>query len=133
MNSNSKRHTNRLQCAALLRWVIVATFIGAAGLSYVYLKNQLHVCGTQRKALEGELTLLKAQNSVMDARIAQLTSHAELQRKMNSGFIKLIPISYQAVVHIRPPDRALQTSLELPEDALRPVSHERRVPLSASR
>lgn len=131
MNSNCKRHTNRLQCASMLRWVIVAAFLGAAGLSYVYLKNQIHLCGAQRKALESELAMIKAQNNVAEARIAQLTSRTELQRKLDSGFIKLIPISYQAVVRVRPSDRAQQASLDLLEDGLRPVSHDRR--LSASR
>lgn len=131
MNSNFKRHSNRLQCASMLRWVIVAAFLGVAGLSYVFLKNQIHLCGTQRKALESELTLIKAENNVMEARIAQLTSRAELQRKLNSGFIKLVPIAAQAVVRVRPSDREQQASLELLDDAIRPVSHDRR--LSASR
>lgn len=131
MNSNFKRHSNRLQCASMLRWVIVAAFLGVAGLSYVFLKNQIHLCGTQRKALESELTLIKAENNVMEARIAQLTSRAELQRKLNSGFIKLVPIAAQAVVRVRPSDRERQASLELLDDAIRPVSHDRR--LSASR
>lgn len=131
MNSNFKRHTNRLQCASMLRWVIVAAFLGIAGLSYVYLKNQLQLCGKQRQMLEGELALIKAQNSVAEARIAQLTSRAELQRKLDSGFIKLVPISYQAVVRVRPSQTAEQASLDLLDDAIRPVSHDRR--LSANR
>lgn len=127
MNSNFKRHTNRLQCASMLRWLIVAAFLGVAGLSYVYLKTQLHLCGTQRKALEGELSLLKAQNAVMEARIHQLTSRTELQHKLDIGFIKLTPIASQSVVRVRPSDRAQQASLDLLEDAIRPVSHDRRL------
>ena len=130
MNSNFKRHSNRLQCAAMLRWVIVAAFLGAAGLSYVYLKNQLHLCGSQQKALESELALLKSQNSVMEARIAQLTSRAELTRKMEAGMIKLVPITYASVVRVQQSDIAQQASMELLDDAIRPVSHDRRVTMS---
>ena len=66
----------------------------------MYLKNQMHVCGTQRKALEQELHELIAENNVMEAQIARLTSRTALQRRLDEGFIKLIPIN-QALVRVR--------------------------------
>ena len=104
MNSNFKRQTNRLQFAALLRGVIITVFLGVAGLSYVYLKNQLHVCGTQRKALEQELNELTAGNDVMAAQISRLTSRSALQRRLDEGFIKLVPITSQALVRVHTQD-----------------------------
>ena len=79
-------------------------FLAAAGLSYVYLKNQLHVSGMQRKGLEQELNELIAENNVMEAQIARLTSRTALQRRLDEGFIKLVPITSQAVVHLQAQD-----------------------------
>ena len=100
MTTTAKHQTNRLQIAPLLRGMVVTAFLGAAGLSYVYLKNQLHVCGTQRKQLEQELRELITENNVMDAQIARLTSRTALQRRLDEGFIKLIPITNQALVRV---------------------------------
>ena len=91
MNPNSRRRTNRLHFATLLRGVIIAAFLGVAGLSYVYLKNQLHVSGAQRKGLEQELNELISENNVMEAQVSRLTSRTALQRRLDEGFIKLVP------------------------------------------
>lgn len=104
MHSNFKRQTNRLQFAALLRGVIITAFLGVAGLSYVYLKNQLYVCCTQRKVLEQELTELISENNVMEAQISRLTSRAALQRRLDEGFVKLVPINGQALVRVHTQD-----------------------------
>lgn len=126
MNSNTKRQTNRLNLASLTRGVIVAAFLGVAGLSYVYLKNQLHVCGTQRKALEQELHELISQNNVMEAQIARLTSRTMLQRRLDEGFIKLIPINNQSLVRLRTPEAGRWIADDRgTADQLQTVSHER--------
>lgn len=104
MNANTKRHSNRLQFAAILRGVIITAFLAVAGLSYVYLKNQLHASGAYRKAQEQELTELISENNVMEAQIARLTSRVALQRRVDEGFIKLVPITTQAVVRGRTQD-----------------------------
>lgn len=104
MNTNFKRHTNRLQFAALLRGVIITVFLGAAGLSYVYLKNQLHVSGSQRKVLEQELNELISENNVLEAQISRLTSRSALQRRLDEGFVKLVPITSQALVRVHTQD-----------------------------
>ncbi len=104
MSSNFKRQTNRLQFAAILRGVIITVFLGVAGLSYVYLKNQLYVCGIQRKALEQELNELIAENNVMETQISNLTSRAALQKRLDDGSLKLVPISNQALVRVHTQD-----------------------------
>jgi len=101
MNLNSKRQNNRLQCAALLRWVVITAFLGAAGLSYLYLKNQLYVLGTQRTHMEQELRDLIAQNNVLEDRVSKLTSFNTLQRRLEDGFLKLVPISDRSIAHVR--------------------------------
>ena len=126
MNLNARRHTNRLQFAALVRGIIITVFLGTAGLSYVYLKNQLHVSGSQRKGLEQELNELISENNVMEAQISKLTSRTALQRRLDEGFIKLVPITGQAIVRVH----SAETSRWASEDRsnggrlLQAVSHE---------
>ena len=125
MNLNARRHPNQLQFAALLRGIIVVGFLSVAGLSYVYLKNQLHVSGSQRKGLEQELNELISENNVMEAQISRLTSRTALQRRLDEGFIKLVPITSQAIVrvHSRQATR-WATAEQMNGSRLQTVSHE---------
>ena len=125
MTPNFKRQTNRLQFAALLRGVIITAFLGVAGLSYVYLKNQLHVCGTQRKGLEQELNELISENNVMEAQISRLTSRAALQRRLDEGFVKLVPITSQALVRVHTQDSNRWVADDRRADSqIQTISHE---------
>ena len=126
MNSNTKRQTNRLQFAALFRGVVITAFLGVAGLSYVYLKNQMNVCCAQRKALEQELHDLIAENNVMEAQIARLTSRTALQRRLDEGFIKLVPINNQAIVRVHTQENSRWVVDDRnASDQLQTVSHDR--------
>ena len=128
MTSNSKRRTNRLQLAALLRGVIITAFLGIAGLSYVYLKNQLHVCCSQRKALEQELSELISENNVMTAQISNLTSRAALQRRLDEGFIKLVPITNQSLVRVHAQDNSRWLAdAHRTDSQIQTISHEQIV------
>jgi cell division protein FtsB len=130
MKSNARRQTNVLHWASLCRWVVISAFFGAAGLSYVYLKNQLHVSGIQRKGLEQDLHELIAENNVMEAQIARLKSHTALQRRLQEGFIKLVPITEHSLVLIRPQTSArwVTTAGSASEGQLRTISHEPAAP-----
>ena len=119
MNPNYRRQSSTGQFAAAFRWVIVFAFFSTAGLSYVYLKNQMHLSGIQKRALENELGDLIAQNNV------QLTSPTALQHRIDDGFLKLVPINKQAVVQIHTADstRWASDSASHPRGDFRPVSH----------
>lgn len=106
MAGNRKRHTNTVQVGSLLKWVVIAVFLGIAGLSYVYLSNQMHTSGTDISKLEKELGRLKVLNEEAEARIALLTSHKELQLRLNEGFIKMIAITDDRIVRIATPQRS---------------------------
>ncbi len=112
MTPTFQHRSNGLHLFALARWIVIAAFLGATGLSYVYLKNQLNTCGVQRKALEQELHELIVQNNGLEAQIFRLTSHASLQRRLDEGFLKMVPINAQAVVHVRPMDTNRLTASE---------------------
>ena len=117
MNSPHHYRSNGLHLLALTRWIVIAAFLGAAGLSYVYLKNQENACCAQRKALEQNLHELIVQNNGLEAQIFRLTSHSALQRRLDEGFIKLVPISAQAVVRVRPQDASRRLATEPIQDS----------------
>ncbi len=100
MNLNTKRQNNCLQYAALLRWVVITLFLGVAGLSYLYLKNQLYVLGTQRTHMEQELRDLISQNNVLEDRVSKLTSFTTIQHRLDDGWLKMVPISEHALAHV---------------------------------
>ncbi len=107
MAGNRKRHTNTVQVGSLLKWVVIAVFLGIAGLSYVYLSNQMHKTSTNENGkLEIDLSRLKVLNEEAEAKIALLTSHKELQRRLNEGFIKMVAITDDHIVRIATPQRS---------------------------
>jgi cell division protein FtsB len=125
MNPNIKRKTNHLHCASLLRWIVLAAFFGVAGLSYVYLKIQLSQSGKQRKALEQDLRALEADNGVMSAQIILLKSRPALQRRLQEGFIKLVPIDAPSIVMVRQPAIKQWVAADTSgADELRTIDHE---------
>ncbi len=118
MASNRRRHPNAVPLASICTWVTICLLLGGAGLWYVYLKNQIHSDGTKIKALERELAELATQDEVVSAKVALLSSHSALQRRLADGFIKLIPISDDRLVRLENPARPTQGDL-------RAVSNER--------
>ena len=118
MASNRRKHTNSMPAAELSRWIIIAFFASAVGLGYVYVKNQLHTAGNQIKSLEGQLADVTKENEVVHSRIASLSSRSTLQRRLNEGFIKMVPITDDRIVRITtaPPVVA--------SNDIRPVSNE---------
>jgi hypothetical protein len=100
MSHNRKKHANSLPVATLARWIFVAFFIGVTGLGYVYLKNQLCSTGDEIKNMEHKLEDLITQNNVMHGKISTLSSRTMLQRRLNEGFIRMIPVSDDRIVRV---------------------------------
>ncbi len=120
MASNRRRHANAVPLALIATWILVLGTLGAAGLGYVYLKNQIHVTGAKIKSLENELEKLNTQDEVMRAKIAVLSSRDAMNRRLNEGFIKLVPVSDERLVRVEMPSRKAVSEL-------RAVSNERLV------
>lgn len=119
MSLNRRRHANVVPLASIATWVVIAAFAGTTGIYYVYYKNQLHTTGAAIKRLERELDDLIRQNEVLKSKIGADSSYPVLQRRLEKGFIKLIPITDDRIVRV--------DSKTLPaQDGLRAVSHERR-------
>ena len=81
--------------------MIAFVTIAISGLVIVYLKNHLHSLGAQRVMLEREMKDLAAKAAVNDAQIVNLTSRAALQRRLEEGFLKLVPIRADRLVRVR--------------------------------
>jgi hypothetical protein len=106
MAVNRKKHTAQINIAPLAKVIALVFFAGFIGLMFVYLKNGLHPQGGQIKDLERELAELNTKNEVLKTKIASLSSRAVLQRRLNEGFIKMIPISDDRIVRVSaPPER----------------------------
>jgi hypothetical protein len=118
MRRTERKNVNRVNAAALARWIVITGFLALAGLCYVYLTLQLHHLGDRKKALEIELVSLRQQNDVANVQIAALTSRSALQRRLKEGYLKMIPIAEGNIVRLVPQHRA-------EEDAIRQVANDR--------
>ncbi len=122
MSTNRRRHANALPILTMATWIVALGCLGLVGLGFVYFKNQLHSSGAEIKKLEKELVDLQTACEVAQTKIASLSSRAELQRKLNTGFIKLIPVTDDRIV------RAGAAPAQTAGSELRPVTNERLVP-----
>jgi hypothetical protein len=118
MHATRRKAFNSVDAASLVRWIAITASLAMTGLIYVYLTLQLHDLGDHKKALENELTNLRAQNEVTNGQIAALASRSAMQRRLKEGYLKMIPISEQNIVRL--------TALAHPsdeEDAFQPVAN----------
>jgi hypothetical protein len=104
--------------------MIAFVTIAISGLVIVYLKNHLHSLGAQRVTLEHEMKELAAKTAVNDAQIVNLTSRAALQRRLDEGFLKLVPIRAERLVRVRAADgRADTVAMTTSPAQYQPVSN----------
>lgn len=125
---NRRKHTNTVPVAALIRWMVVAFFLGVVGLSYVYFKNQMQTTGNEIRSLESQLSALSTQDDTMRAQIDRLSSHSYLQRRLAEGFIQLTPIRDDRIVRVHLPGAHNATAAADSTAELQPVSNRYLVP-----
>lgn len=118
---NRRRHVNIVPVAALLRWVVVAFFLGTAGLCYVYFKNQLHTTGNEIRNLEAQLDTLNRQDETVRAQIDQLSSQGYLEHHLPKGV--MIPITDDRIVRVHLPGSHNATASVESSDDFQPVSN----------
>lgn len=122
LSTTRRKQANPLQVAPLFRWLLLALIVTGSGLLYVYIKNQQHFLGEQTRKVEREIREMRTRNEVLLARISALSSHAELQRKLDQGLISLVPIQNQSIARLSPPVEAEKDSI------LRTAANERYRP-----
>ena len=122
MPDNHRRNANTVPVVKFLTFTALGLAACAAGLSFVWCKNQMYTTGSQITKLEGELVQLRSRNETARTNIAKLTSTAELQKRFASGWIKLVPITGDRIVLVG------SASKPAAPGELRAVNNERKQP-----
>ncbi|MGH8046095.1 MAG: hypothetical protein ACREKL_02515 [Chthoniobacterales bacterium] len=103
LNRPRARAINQLQLSRVLLYVAVALVVGAAGICYVSLKNTQHALGEKVRETERQLKEFRARNQDYETRNNSLSSRTALRRKLDSGFITMIPVLDTAIASLTPP------------------------------
>jgi cell division protein FtsB len=121
MSGNRRRHANVVPLASILMWILVCAFVGAAGLGYVSLKNQLHTGADEIKKLERGIEQISTRITVVKGEINRLSSMESLAKRYESDKAHLgglVEISPGAIVWV---DRPLLTVTDA--DDLQQAAH----------
>jgi len=115
MNRNRRKITYSIKFASISKVVVCTALLASVGLTYVYLKNQLHQYGGIQRRLEKEFAELRTNNEVVHAQLASLSSRVVLEKKLAKNSLGLVPIASDRIVRLNQhPDTV--------RDALRVVS-----------
>lgn len=102
MNGNRRRASNKIRVNSLAWGIALVCMAGMAAFFFVYLKNQQHAAGDQTRLVERELREVEARNEALKARITALTSRGALQRRLDDGYVRLIPIRDTSIARVGP-------------------------------
>jgi hypothetical protein len=100
MNRNRSNITYSIKVASILKVVVSTAILATAGLSYVYLKNQLQQYGEIQRRLEHELTEIRTANEAVRVQITQLSSRGILEKKLAKNSLGLVPIVSDQIVRL---------------------------------
>lgn len=78
----------------------MAALFASVGLSFVYMKNKLHQYGERQRVLEQRLAAVRQETKLVEVQIAEWGSRAVLQRRLQEGFVRLVPISDDRIVRL---------------------------------
>ena len=100
MNRNRRNITHSIKVASIFKVVVSTAILAIAGLSYVYLKNQLQQYGEIQRRLEHELTEIRTADEAVRVQITQLSSRAVLEKKLAKNSLGLVPIASDQIVRL---------------------------------
>jgi hypothetical protein len=100
MNRNRRNITHSIKVASIFKVVVCTTILVTAGLSYVYLKNQLQQYGEIQHRLEHDLTELRTASEAVRVQITQLSSRAVLEKKLAKNSLGLVSIANDQIVRL---------------------------------
>ena len=103
LNRPRTRAINPLQLSRVLLYLAFALVAGASGICYVSLKNTQHALGEKVRETERQLKEFRARNQDYESRINSLASRTAIHRKIESGFITMIPVPVTAIARLTPP------------------------------
>lgn len=96
MGRNRFKHSQSLHWAQVLKFVVIAVFCLALGLSYIMCKNRQMRLADEMERQKKELAKIIERNRQLRLNIAWLTSPQELQRKVASN--GLVPVGEMLVI-----------------------------------
>jgi hypothetical protein len=100
MNRNRRNITHSIKVASIFKVVVSTAILATAGLSYVYLKNQLQQYGEIQRRLERDLTDIRTASEAVRVQITQLSSRAVLEKKLAKNSLGLVPIASDQIVRL---------------------------------
>jgi cell division protein FtsL len=103
MNRNRRNITYSIKVASILKVVVITAILAIAGLSYVYLKNQLQQYGEIQRRLEHDLAEIRTANEAVRVQITQLSSRGVLEKKLAKNSLGLVPIASDQIVRLNQP------------------------------
>ncbi len=95
------RHESALPLGPLMRWLALVVLGGLLGLCYVHMKHKLKADGDRCRDIEVALVELEQKNQVAENEILRLTSRRMIERRLQDGFINMIPIADTRMVRLR--------------------------------
>ena len=103
MNTNRRKQVNPVHVSSLVRWLLVAAFIGASALGFLFIKNQQFALADQIRQIERRIANVRSQNETLLARVTELSSRRVLQQRIADGFISMKPIQDNVIARLTPP------------------------------
>jgi hypothetical protein len=100
MNRNRRNITHSIKVASIFKVVVSTVILALAGLSYVYLKNQLQQYGEIQRRLEHDLTEIRTAGEAVRVQITQLSSRAVIEKKLAKNSLGLVPIASDQIVRL---------------------------------
>lgn len=111
MNSNRRKQINPVHFSSLIRCLLVALFLGAGGLFFVYMKNQQFALAEEIRQVEKRIANVRAQNETLLARVTELSSRRVLQQRIAEGFIAMKPIQDNVIARLTQPVAAAEDGI----------------------
>lgn len=106
MNANRRKQVNPVHLSSLIRCLLVALFIAASGMFFLYIKNQQFALSEEIRQLERRIANVRSQNESLLARVTELSSRRMLQQRITDGFISMKPIQDNVIARLMPPAQA---------------------------
>lgn len=108
MNANRRKQVNPVHLSSLIRCLLIALFIAASGMFFLYIKNQQFALSEEIRKVERRIAAVRAQNESLLARVTELSSRRMLQQRITEGFISVKPIQDNVIARLMPPAQATQ-------------------------
>lgn len=106
MNANRRKQVNPVHLSSLIRCILVALFIGASALFFLFIKNQQFALAEEIRQMERKIANVRSQNETLLAHVTELSSRRMLQQRIAEGFISMKLIQDNAIARLTPPAQA---------------------------